>query len=386
MKSHRPAPVPAKQAPKAEIPASEGLVRSWVRFWFTPVDPAGLHVLRLLTGCLFLAWLLPLAGQRDSLFGLAGWFDQQAYAEAARLPDGPPKPLSWSLLYICGSDPNRMTVVYWGSIGVLALFTLGVWPRVTAVLTWIIVASFTANPVLDYDADAWLLILAFYLMIGYLLFGLLVPVQRALTGDPFDTKWSRLLGPFLVWPLSRFRASGTEPAPSLAANLAVRLLQVHVAIVILVSGLHKLQISDWWGGVALWYPLYPPFETTLEQAREHVRDKEAFLGFLSAGAYLMLAWQIGFPLFAWKPRLRFLVIGGGLVGWLGMAYLYQMPLFGPAMLIGCLSFVSPTGWRRLLDGLTRLPGMDRLFSRPENQGATSVAGEKAPSLAMMGKR
>ena len=98
MKSIRPAQAPAKQAPKVEDPAAEGLVRSWVRFWFTPVDPVGLHGLRILAGLLFLAWLLPLAGQRDSLFGLAGWFDQQAYADAARLEGGPPKPISWSLL------------------------------------------------------------------------------------------------------------------------------------------------------------------------------------------------------------------------------------------------------------------------------------------------
>ena len=27
--------------------AGDGLIRSWVRFWFTPADPVGLHVLRL---------------------------------------------------------------------------------------------------------------------------------------------------------------------------------------------------------------------------------------------------------------------------------------------------------------------------------------------------
>ena len=54
--------------------------------------------------------------------------------------------------------------------------------------------------------------------------------------------------------------SRRQSSPSIAANLTVRLVQVHFAIVLVVSGLHKLQFGDWWSGVAWWYPLNPPFE------------------------------------------------------------------------------------------------------------------------------
>ena len=61
--------------------------RSWVDFWFSPIDPRGMHGIRVLAGVLFIAWLLPFAGQLDAMFGLDGWFDQQAYRDAARLPE-----------------------------------------------------------------------------------------------------------------------------------------------------------------------------------------------------------------------------------------------------------------------------------------------------------
>src|SRR5206468_11106936 len=103
-KPSRSAHVTVKLSSQSVLPAEKPR-RSWVHFWFTPVDPIGLHAVRLLAGLLFLAWLLPLAGHLDSLFGLQGWFDQQAYVDTARLPDGPPKPLGWSILYLSGTSP-----------------------------------------------------------------------------------------------------------------------------------------------------------------------------------------------------------------------------------------------------------------------------------------
>src|SRR5262249_12600448 len=82
-----------------QTPPREGFWGGWTRFWFGRAAPVGLHVLRVAAGLLSLAWLLPLMGHLDSVFGLDGWFDRQAYREAARLADGAPKPISWSLVY-----------------------------------------------------------------------------------------------------------------------------------------------------------------------------------------------------------------------------------------------------------------------------------------------
>ena len=58
--------------------AADGPFLSWARFFFTPADPVGLNVLRVLAGLLFLGWLLSFMGRQEEFFGLGGWFDLQA--------------------------------------------------------------------------------------------------------------------------------------------------------------------------------------------------------------------------------------------------------------------------------------------------------------------
>jgi hypothetical protein len=311
--------------------------------------------LRVASGLLFLAWLLPLAGHVDGLFGLDGWFDRQAYRAASHLPGGPPQPFTWSILYLFGTNAALLTAAYWSSIAVLSLFTLGVWTRLTAILSWLIVASFTASPALGSDADILLLILALYLMAGYACMGL---------GDRSQSLISRLLGARHTILFGTWRPADAAPGrESRAANLALRLLQVHFAIVLCVSGLHKLQFGDWWAGLALWYPLHPVLEMTAANVGSPERVR-ASLSILGAAAYGMLAWQIGFPAFAWRPRWRPVLLGGALVGWLGCALIYRVPVFGPALFVSCLSYVSACEWRRLFALLSKLPGLQRVVRAP----------------------
>jgi hypothetical protein len=315
------------------------LVRSWTDFWFTPTDPIGLHVVRVLAGLLFLAWLLPFGAHQEAFFGSAGWFDRQAYKEAARLAEGAPPRATWSLLYLCGSNPTRIHALYWGTIAVLALFTLGICTRLTAVLTWLAVGSFLVNPAIGYGADSLLVMLAFYLMVGYLLLGQRSP-GRSL---PF-----RLLGPWVQpW------RTPAGAAPSYAANLALRLLQVHFAIVVVTSGLHKLQFGDWWAGVAFWYPLHDPFTTTADSIRAEASRATRYLFVLSLMQYAVLGWQIGFPAFAWRKRWRPVLLGGALLGWVGSLAIDRQPLFGPVFCIACLAYVSAQEWRAFFARLAR---------------------------------
>jgi hypothetical protein len=344
--------LPVKDVQEPQAPA-RGAVQAWVRFWFTPVDPVGLHAVRLLAGILFIAWLLPFAGQLDALFGLDGWFDLQAYGAAGRPDVAPAQPVSWnwSLLYLCGSNPMLLATAFWGSMVVLALFALGIWARLTSVLAWVIVVSFTANPATAYDGDALLIILAFYLMVGYVLLG------------QWNTRQSlaaRLLGSRDMVLFGRGPEADSLPAQtSVGANLALRLLQVHLAIVLVTCGLAKLQFGDWWSGAAFWYPLHPAFQTTLEQVHAEAPHAETYLAMLSVAAYATLAWQIGFPTFAWRRRCRPILLGGALLGWLGTAFIYELPLFGPAIFIGCLAFLSAAEWHRVLSWLAHVPGLAR---------------------------
>jgi hypothetical protein len=377
--SHNPFAQPARTE-------SGGLVRGWCRFWFSPVDPVGLHGVRWLAGLLFLAWLLSFAGRVDAFFGLDGWLDRQGMTEMTNLmrqQPNQPNPFGWSVLYLAGNNATLLHVIYWASVVVLALFTLGVATRCTAPLAWVVVASFTAQPLISYDADALLVLLAFYLMVGYLFYGL---------QNRDQSPWRLLFGWTTPWLLGRGRIADPATPPSVGANVALRLLQINLAVVLVASGLHKLQIGEWWAGWAYWYPFVPPFTTTLEQVRAEASNGALILGVLSLAAYATLAWQIGFPFFAWQPRCRWLLLGGAVVGWLGLIFAYALPLFGPAILIGCLGFLTPAEWHRGLSWLWRVPGLGRLATHevPAGNDAEEAAPDgqrySSESLAIMGRR
>jgi hypothetical protein len=327
-----------------------------VDFWFRPADPVALSVLRVLGGLVFLAWLLPFAGEPEAWFGLRGWFDAQAYRETARLSELPPHLFGWSALY-ASADPLWVGSVYWVSITVMVLFTLGVATRVTGVLTWVAVVSFTANPATASDAEPLLQMLAFYLMLGHLLLGLRTSGQS----------WTaRLLGPKELWQFRRFRTGAAAQLPvSVAANLAVRLFQVHFALAMMATGLHKLQAAEWWSGLAPWYYLHPPFHTTLADVQAYnPTDADGLLMAFSLASYLTLAWQIGFPAIAFRPSLRPVLLGGAVCGWVMTGLLLNMPIVGPLVMVACLSYVAPAGWRRFGGRLGRMLGIRKSLRQP----------------------
>jgi hypothetical protein len=106
----------------------------------------------------------------------------------------------------------------------------------------------------------------------------------------------------------------------------------------------------------LWYPLYPPFETTLAPAQANAAHADLYLSLLNIAGYVVLAWQISFPAFAWRPRWRPVLLTGAVLGGLGTAFIYRLPLFGPAFFILCLAYVSPAEWHWLFGLLARLRG------------------------------
>src|SRR5262245_54832610 len=220
-------------APAVVLPEEpRGPLQSWARFWFSPADPFSLHLVRVLTGLLLLLWLVPLAGQAQPLFGLQGWFDRQAYAEAARMDATTvPKPMGWSLLYLAGNNAGLVQAIYWASVAVLVLFTLGVGTRLTAVGAWLAVVSFTATPLFDEEVDPLLHMLTLYLAVGYLLLG---------QWDGKLTWLERIFGPRDTVLFGLLRRKDEPRRPSVGANVAMRLLQVHFAIMIVTTGLAKL--------------------------------------------------------------------------------------------------------------------------------------------------
>ena len=313
---------------------------AWSRFWFAAVPTTGLQYLRLLSGLLFFGWLVSFIGHPVEFFSLTGWLDGEAYIQLQKQLQTQPDlaPVGWSVLYLAGENEQVFYALYWLSVAVLALFTLGIATRITSVLTWVIVVSFLANPGTSYEGDYLLAILAFYTMIGHVLVGQWngnLSIAARLLGSRDDFLFAGWLFP---------RTGGERPV-SYSANFVMRLLQIHFVIIMLTSALHHTQIPDWWAGVALWYPLHPPFQTTLETLRPELTRPGFTLFYLSVLNYVALAWQFTFPLFAWRRGWwRGLLLGGAAVYWLGVFFIFKLPLFGPFVCIACLSYLTAREW------------------------------------------
>jgi hypothetical protein len=389
----RPGPGKDAQAPVEpvrNVSANDKPVGSWTRFWFSATEPIGWHCVRVLGCLLFIAWLVPFAGDVDAFFGQQGWLDRKAYEETSKLEQqirnvqakvqrgeqpteadtaqGSLPTQEWSLLFLVWSDTTLLHTFYWGTLAVFLMFGLGLWTRVTGVMTWVLVMSYHANPVWRHDADSLLVVLSMYLMLGYLLQGL------------WNGNLSRaemFLGPNSNFLFDSLFAGATRraAAPSIALNLAQRLFQVHFAMIVVVSGLHKLQFGPWWGGVAFLYPLQDPFNyDSFESMRNSIGGLATNLWVLSLAQYSVLVWQILFPAYAWKTGLwRVVSVGGAAIGWAGSFLIYGQPLFGPFFLIGCLSYLTAAEWR----WIGTLFGSGDTTAEP----ATVAPGERLPVRA-----
>src|SRR5437868_11846064 len=82
----RPTPTKSSSATSENIvvnndPSIISVGNAWTRFWFTPISTIGMQCLRVLSGLLFLFWLLSFLGHQAAFFSFGGWIDMQAYLD-----------------------------------------------------------------------------------------------------------------------------------------------------------------------------------------------------------------------------------------------------------------------------------------------------------------
>src|SRR5437764_15409260 len=115
----------------------------------------------------------------------------------------------WSV-YFHIKEPGWIIATHVAFLAVMFLFTIGFATRLTAVLTWVGVLSYIHRlPVFMYGMDTMMNIMVIYLMIG--------PSGARLSVDRLIQKW---------WAKKHGQAP-PEVKPSVSANFALRMLQVH---------------------------------------------------------------------------------------------------------------------------------------------------------------
>ena len=297
----------------------------WNTFWYTPVDPGLLGLIRILTGLMLLythaVWGMAL----NDFFGADAWISRELVDVVLTNQDRYSNHFAYSLWWVI--PPRLIWPAYALMMLVLALFTVGLWTRITSILSLLVVISFVNRvPEALFGLDKINVILTFYLAIG--------PSGSALSLD----RW-----------LARRRRSG-EPAtakPRVGANFALRLIQVHMCIVYLFAGISKLQGAPWWNGQAMWL------------AFGNLEYQSADMTWLAWHPWLVnflthftAFWEISFCVLIWLPLLRPLVLAASVVMHLGIGACLGLWTFSLIMLVGCASFLPTEGVGRLVTALS----------------------------------
>lgn len=256
------------------------------------------------------------------------------------------------------TDPTTMWVVHAACLGVFLLFTLGLWTRVTSVLTWALSLSYIhRSPVILFGQDSMQTILLTYLMVG--------PSGAAFSLDALRARYRAARARMGAGrPVGWADAVLAGPQPSWLANFAVRLVQVHFCFVYLSSGMSKLKGPAWWNHNAGWMTLvnpefgpirYPAYEGLIRAMAEYRPVIAVVCACVSA---FTLAVELGLPFLVWTKARPAAVVGStllhtGIAAIMGLCvfslYMFAMLLcYFPAKLIRARLGVTPGAGRKFV--------------------------------------
>jgi hypothetical protein len=248
------------------------------------------------------------------------------------------------------TDPTAMAVAHGVILVVMLLFTLGVFTRVTSVLTWLAALTYIhrTQQVL-FGMDTMLNILLFYLMIG--------PSGAALSVDRLVNRYRAIRA-----GLAR---SGKLDAATLAylqhppytptAGFALRLLQIHFCFIYMASALSKLKGPAWWNHNAYWDTLANPeftlihyqwYEWLVQQA---VSSRLVYSIMAAVGIALTFIAELGLPFLVWT-RLRPYIVMFGFMLHAGIGVFMGLWIFSLLMMTLLLCYLPGAAFRSRLIG------------------------------------
>lgn len=324
--------------------------RAWDAFWFTPVDPATLGLVRAMCGFVLLVIHVSCLPNLLVFIGPHAWIDSSAVKELAEAPskylaDNPllkaiATNYSWSVWYVV-TDPVAIYAVE--GVFLVAFFCLmiGYHSRIAAIVAWVGHLSFVHRGYITwFGMDAMLAWMTFYLMWG--------PTGAAYSVD----RW-----------LARYRAAkrallgGTPVGPALAvvpswtANVVLRLIQIHMGIVYFCAGVSKLQGATWWNGYAGWLTLNVPEYAPVDMSWLGHTPDPVWQAISIAITYGTLIFEIAFIFLVWFAWWRPLLLVGAVLLHAGIGLFMGLIWFGVTMLAGCAAFLDPAAVRWFVGAL-----------------------------------
>lgn len=298
------------------------LFRELDGWFFARGGPRSAAAFRIAFCALFLFMLWDFYPVMPLLFGHRGMFGTMEETLLATS--------SWKHLLFHHDSPWELTLWFWGATLVTVLALVGLWTRLTVVLTFAMVILFQErDPFMLYGADV------VFRCVGV---------------------WLLFLDSGSVWSVDRWWAARRGRAARLEIALwPLKAVQVQMALIYLIAALLKLKTAPWQEGTAVYYAL-------------HMRDLnpyffEALLPYrfvfpVMTYATLLVEGLLPFCLFYRPLRLWALAAGVGLH--LGIDILFSIRFFSLAMYCGYLSFLDEGHWAWAGQWLARVREGDSL--------------------------
>ena len=283
------------------------VVEKWTAFWFTPEPAHTLGLVRIAFGLVVAAWTLALLPDLYQLFGAQGV-----------VPRHPRFDYEWSVFAIWPGDTALL--IGWVVLLVSALaLAVGWHSRLAAVLVFVLVQSFVRRDPYVFNAgDAIVVLVALVLALSS-------------CGAALSLDQRRRTGAF-------WSAQDRAPWP-------VRLLQVQLSLIYLVSVQAKLSGDSWLEGSAVTYAWRTDGRWAFLPAPEWLAANALMVNALTWGTLIV---ELAIAVLVWNRRLRLPVLGAGVVMHLAMMINLNIGFFSLAMFVLYLAFVP---W----DTVARMP-------------------------------
>jgi hypothetical protein len=303
-------------------------VTAWDRFWFTPMRPHVLSLIRIATGLMLLYSQGVLALRLDDFLGKSAWIDDATIAALHGGEFGAPS-ASRSYLWRIES-PGVLRLHHAVTMFVSGCFAVGFLTRVMAPLAWFLqlMLLHRLTGVL-FGLDQITTMLAMYLMIA--------PCGAAFSVDAWLRK--RFVGGadrggWLGWLFP-------DDSPSVMAGVATRLAQIHLCVIYLFGGLWKARGTTWWDGTALWFAA---------SNYEYQSNDLTWLGrypvIFSALTHATLFWEVFYCGLVWSRLTRRIALVLAVAVHAGIAIFLGMVTFGVMMIVANGVFIDPDRVRK----------------------------------------
>jgi hypothetical protein len=288
----------------------------WNHFWFQAIDPATLGLIRILAGAMLLYTHLVWSLDLTAFVGPDGWLPASSVGLLQE------NTYAWSYLWWLEGSPALLWTAHIAALVAFVMLTVGLFTRVTSILALIATLAYIERlPGSLFGLDQVNSMLALYLAVGP-------------SGDAYSLD---------RWMLARRTNEMLPVRYSWTANLAIRLIQVHMCVIYLFAGMAKLTGPAWWDGTALWMAF-----GNMEYQSMDMTWLVSYPILINVMTHVTVAWELSYWALVWPKLTRPVVILLAIPLHLGIAVCLGMVTFGLAMLIGNLAFVSPSIVRAIL--------------------------------------